>query len=223
MLFFAEFFHLLVEHTNLHYQQNLDGQAGPSRRLPDITFPYMITFIALPLHMGHELRETLNDYWSRLRQLHTPFYGETTTRDRFLHILRFLYFADNSHGPDETEEYDRIRKLRTVFDTLNEAYAKLYNPSEYLAVDEVIVKFKGKVIFSQDIPKETKGCGIKIYKLCDESEYTYDMIAYLGKDSHSATDDMTPTHETVRLLTCSVEGLGHKIFMDNFFLSLKTF
>jgi hypothetical protein len=52
---------------------------------------------------------------------------------------------------------------------LNEAYVKFYNPSQHLAVDEVIVKFKGKVIFRQYIPNEIKRFGIKIYKLCDES------------------------------------------------------
>jgi hypothetical protein len=31
-----------------------------------------------------------------LRQLHIPFYGETMAQDRYLHILHFLYFADNS-------------------------------------------------------------------------------------------------------------------------------
>jgi len=30
---------------------------------------------------------------------------------------------------------------------------------------------------------------------------------------------MTAAHATVRHLTCRVEGLGHKIFMDNFFSS----
>ena len=34
---------------------------------------------------------------------------------------------------------------------------------------------------------------------------------------------MTATHATVRHLTCRVEGLGHKIFMDNFFSSLRLF
>ena len=45
------------------------------------------------------------------------------------------------------------------------------------------------------------------------------MKVYLGRDSHSATDDMTATHAVVRHLTSRVEGLGHKIFMDNFFSS----
>jgi hypothetical protein len=44
MLFFTHIFQLLVEQTNLYYQQHLDRQAGPSRRLPD-----MMTFTALAL------------------------------------------------------------------------------------------------------------------------------------------------------------------------------
>ena len=108
-------------------------------------------------------------------------------------------------------------KIRIVFDTLNQAYPKFYNPLEHLAVDKVIVKFQGRVIFRQYISKKRKHFGIKIYELCDESGYTYDMNVYLGRDSHSAADDMTATHATVRHLTCRVEGLGHKLFMDNFF------
>jgi len=39
MLFFIEIFQLLVEQSNLYYQQHLDRQARPRRRLPDITLP----------------------------------------------------------------------------------------------------------------------------------------------------------------------------------------
>ena len=123
------------------------GQAGPSHRLPDITLLNMMTFIALALQMGDELKDTLHYYWSRFRHLHTPFYGKTMTQDRFLYMLHFLHFADNAQKPDEGKEYDQLWKVRTVFDTLNEAYAKYYNPLEHLAVVKVIVKFKGRVIF----------------------------------------------------------------------------
>ena len=153
LMFFTEIFHLLVEQINVYYQQHLDRQARPICRLPDIMLSDMMTFVALALQMGHELKDTLHDFWLRLRQLHNPFYGKTMARDRFLHILHFLHFADNSQRPDEDEEYDRLWKLRAVFDKLNEAYAKFCNPSEHLAVDEVIVKFKGRVIFRQYIPK----------------------------------------------------------------------
>jgi len=90
-------------------------------------------------------------------------------------------------------------------------------------VDEVIVKYRGRVIFRQYIPKKRKRFGIKIYKLCDEAGYTCAMRVYLGKDSQSATDDMTATHATVRHLTRRVEGLGYKLFLDNFFSSPRLF
>jgi hypothetical protein len=61
----------------------------------------------------------------------------------------FLHFADNSQGPDEGEEYEPLWKQRPVFDKLNDAYTEFYNPSGHLAVDEVTVKFKGRVIFRQ--------------------------------------------------------------------------
>jgi hypothetical protein len=63
-LFFTENFHLLVEQTNVYYQQHLDRQAGPSRHLPDIMLLGMLTFDAL--QMGHALKDKLHDYWSRL-------------------------------------------------------------------------------------------------------------------------------------------------------------
>ena len=193
--------------TNLYYQQRLDRQAGPSRRLPEITLLDIMTFTVLALQMGRIVKDTLHDYWSRLKQMHTPFYGETMTRDRNLHILRFLHFADNSRTSDAGKEYDRLWKIRTIFYTLNQAYTKFYNPLHYLAVDEVIVKFQGRVIFRQYIPKKRKSFGITIYKLCDKSGYTYDMNVYLGRASHFATDDMTATHTTVRHLTSRVQGL----------------
>jgi len=49
------------------------------------------------------------------------------------------------------------------------------------------------------------------------------MRVYLGRDSHSVTDDMNATHATIIHLTSRVEGLGHKIFMDNFFSSPRLF
>jgi hypothetical protein len=38
-------------------------------------------------------------------------------------------------------------EIRTVFYTLNQAYPTFYNPLEYLAVDEVTLKFQDSVIF----------------------------------------------------------------------------
>jgi len=58
-----------------------------------------------------------------------------------------------------------------------------------------------------------------MYKLCDSSSYSYDMDVYLGKDRQRAPQYRTATHATVTNLTRRVEGVGHKLYMDNFFSS----
>jgi len=75
----------MVEQTNIYYQQHLDGQAGPSRHLPDIMLPDMLTFVALALQTGHALKDTLHDYWSRLRQLRTVLWRDYDMRQIFTH------------------------------------------------------------------------------------------------------------------------------------------
>ena len=77
--------------------------------------------------------------------------------DRFFHILRFLHFENNDNPPNHDDpHYDRLWKIRNIFDTLNNKFYELYNPTEHLAADEVIVLFKGRVIFRQYIPKKHK-------------------------------------------------------------------
>jgi L-cysteine desulfidase len=87
------------------------------------------------------------------------------------------------------------------------------NPTEHLAVLEVIVLYKRKVIFQQYIPKKHKRFGIQIYKLCDSLVYIYDMSVYSGRQRATAKI----THWTVLQVIQRVEGLGHKVFMNNYF------
>ncbi|KAG8223670.1 hypothetical protein J437_LFUL001778 [Ladona fulva] len=184
---------LLVDKTNRYYQQYLEKfDEGPSPK-PDVTMTEMYLFLAIILQMGHDVRDSLRDYWSTLHQFNTPFYSSTIRHDRFLHILRLLHFSDNSKEPnkddedydrlwkiralfdmlndsfakfyfpsehlgvdEDDEDYDRLWKIRALFDMLNDSFAKFYFPSEHLGVDEVIVLFKGRVVFRQYIPKKHK-------------------------------------------------------------------
>jgi hypothetical protein len=156
----------MVVETNRYYHDHLDRlHEGPSS-LPDVNEAEMLVFLALTIQMGQCIRDKLTDYWSRAENFHTTFYTNAMKQDRFLHILHFLHFADNNNEPDMTDvNSDRLWKMRNLFDIQKEKFLKFYSPSEYLAVYEVIVKFKGHVNFQQYIPKKHKCFGIKIVKL----------------------------------------------------------
>jgi len=131
----------------------------------------MFAFLALTLQMGHTVQGRLEDYWTKMEQLRTPFYGRTIARARYYHILCFLHFTDNNrNGVDRTD--DRLWKIRDLFEIIRTNFSKFYNTSEHLAVDEVIAKFKGRIVFKQYIPKKRKGFGIKMFKLCNSTGYT---------------------------------------------------
>jgi hypothetical protein len=220
MLYFVSVIDLLVTETNRYSHQYLDRQDKTPTPLPDIMNSEMFLFLAITVQMGHDIHDRLRDCWTRTEQFFALFYPNTMTRDHFLHILCYLHFTDNDKEIDHNDvNYDRLWKIREIFNILNVAYSKFYNPSKHLVIDEVIVLFKRRVVFKHYIPKKYKQFGIKIFKLCDATGYTYDMEVYLGKDRQRARTDMTATPAMVKQLTRRVKGHGHKLYMDNYFSS----
>jgi hypothetical protein len=106
---------------------------------------------------------------------------------------------------------------------MSKKICEIYSPTEYLALDGVIVLYKESLIVRQYIPKKPKIFGIKTYKRCDSLGYTYDTSVHLGKQRQHAPAEITATHGTVLQVIRRVEGLGHKVFMDNYFTSPTLF
>jgi len=110
LLLFAEIITLLVVETNRYYRQfleNSDDGHSPER---EVTEAEMFAFLALTLQMGHTVQGRLEDYWMKMEQLRSPFYGQMMARARYYHILCFLLFTDNNrNGVDKTD--DRLWKI----------------------------------------------------------------------------------------------------------------
>ena len=114
----------------------------------------MFGFLALTLQMGHTVHGRLEDYWMKTEQLCCPFCGQTMVHARYYNILGFLHFYISRNGVDRTD--DRLWKIRDLLGSIRTNFSTFYNPSEHLAVEEVIVKFKGRVVFRQYSPKKTQ-------------------------------------------------------------------
>jgi CRISPR/Cas system endoribonuclease Cas6 (RAMP superfamily) len=119
-------------------------------------------FLPIIVQMGHDQRDKLKDYWSRQEHFFMALYGNTLNWDRFFLILWYIHFSDNKNRPNAVDKnYDRLCKIRTIFEKLNDAYAKYYILAKNLAVIEVIVLFIGRVVFKQNVLKKRKWFGIK--------------------------------------------------------------
>jgi hypothetical protein len=68
---------------------------------------------------------------------------------------------------------DKLWRIITIFDKLNGEYATHYSPTEHLAVDEITLLFKDRVVFKQNIANKHKRLGIKVYQQCDSKGYSF--------------------------------------------------
>jgi hypothetical protein len=106
---------------------------------------------------------------------------------------------NNRSGVARTD--NRLWKIQDLFEIIRVNFSKFYNSSEHLAVDKVIVKFKGRVVCKQFIPppkKKRKHFSTKMFiKLRDSTGFTYDMNVYPSKHKERAAQHLTATHATL--------------------------
>jgi hypothetical protein len=93
----------------------------------------------------------------------------------FFHILWFLHSENNDVPNMSRDDYDRLWKLRRGFEYFNAIFAEVCYLTEHLVMEEIIIKYKGKAVFCQFIPKERKRFSMKLCKLCDLLKYSYDI------------------------------------------------
>jgi hypothetical protein len=72
----------------------------------------------------------------------------------------FAFHRQNTPTQDR-ENPGRLWKIRQIFYVLYSEFSELYHPTELMAVGEVIMKFKWKVIFQHTSPKKHEVFGIK--------------------------------------------------------------
>ena len=65
--------------------------------------------------------------------------------NRFGWLLSHMDLNDNSVQPkSESHDYDKLYKVRPLIKTLSQTFLKCYSPSKYQAIDECMIKFKGR-------------------------------------------------------------------------------
>ena len=114
LLFFTEMITLLVVETYRYYHQFLDNTDDGLSPQREVTEAEMFSFLALTLQMGHTFQDRLEDYSTKMEQLHTTFYGQTMACARYCHILRFLHFTDNNRNGVDTIDDRLWKKTRLI-------------------------------------------------------------------------------------------------------------
>lgn len=166
--------------------------------------------------MGLVRLGSLDSYWSTQRIYNMKIPQSIMSRNRFQLLLKMLHFANN----ETIQQGDRLGKIQPLIDMLQRKFKSLYYPNEDIVIDETLIPWRGRLVFRQYIPNKTHRYGIKLFKLCSTSGYTWALKVYAGKSA-------TGVHEIglakkVCLSLC--QGLlyeGRTLYVDNFYTTYE--
>ena len=136
------------------------------------------------------------------------------SRDRFLLLLRFWHFED------ETNPESRLQKISPLIDHLNNTMSIIYCPDENLSLVESMVLWRDRLIFRQYIKNKRHKYGVKLYELCESTGIIlrtsiYSSVSY--PDSH----DLGQTGAIAMSLLTDFTGREYTVYIDNYYNSVR--
>lgn len=218
-LFLALFTSVLMQ--EIVFQTNLySTQEG--KQFTPLTLEELYRFLAINLLMGIKRMPSYRDYWSSFEDLHDNYISKQMSVKRFSWILSHLHLNDNSMKPKYGEKnYDKLFKVRPFLSTLGETFLSAIKPGQNQAIDESMIKFKGRSSIKQYMPKKPIKRGYKVWMRCEESGYASQFEIYTGKVDKIVQKNLGES--VVMSLSKPLFGRNHRLFMDNFFTSYNLF
>ena len=215
----------LVEQTNLYARQQKEKRMQPNSRRPltpnsrlqkwvDTNEAELKKFLGIILWMGLNKRGRMEEYWSTDPLFVAPITskGNTLSRNRFQLLLNCFHFADN----ELVEESNRLAKIQPLIDLLTRNFQEIYVPGENFVIDETLIPWRGRLIFRQYIPNKTHRYGIKLFKLCSEKGYTYNLSVYSGQRVLGERD-VGLAEQVCEQLSTNLLNEGRTLYVDNFY------
>ena len=135
-----------------------------------LTRAHYDAYIATVAAMGLVRLPNIYAYWSTNGdRFLVPFVRRTLTRDMFMMIRHYLHFADarkkvmrGDRSKPAPPGYDPIYNFRPVMDSFNAAWSSLATLSEYLTIDEKMIKLAMHIGLSRRQPNKPIRDGLQV-------------------------------------------------------------
>jgi hypothetical protein len=183
----------------------------------------MWAFIAILLIMSLVRMNKLRDYWSKNPILGHDLIKQIMPRNRFLKILQYFHISERENElPKDHSDYNIFQKLEPLASNLKKIFRDNFHPYKEMAVDEALIKYKGRLGIVQYMPLKPAKRGIKIWMLCTSYlVYVYDFNIYGGKKDAVQRSNNGLGYDVVMNLIQSLEAKYHTLYFDRFFTSTK--
>lgn len=205
---------MMVTETNRYANQCKAKQNAPKARIHnwlDTNIEEMKIFIGILIWMGLVQYTSIELYWSK-KSIYQNVIKSVMSRNRFQILVKMWHFNNN-----EIVTPDRLQKISPLIDMLVQNFQRYNTPNEMICIDETLVPFRGRLSFRQFIKNKRHKFGIKLYKLCVEKGYTYNLKVYCGNDK---VNEQSSSESVVMSLAENLLDKGRTIYTDNYYTSI---
>ncbi|KAK3743361.1 hypothetical protein RRG08_061297 [Elysia crispata] len=191
------------------------------RKWPEngISIDHLKKFLGLPINMGLNPKNRLNDFWTIRKSQFQPYFGSLMPMNIFELMGRMLHINDKQSEVERGQPgFDPW-----VLDAVNNNSKEYYIPSENIYVDESMIGMKNRVANIQFMPnKRHARFGIKKFELGNSNGFILHITLYAGKN-FDVRHEENLTFAVVQLLLQEARLLqkGYHVFTDNFYTKPK--
>ncbi len=217
---------MLARNTNLNAAQKsppgppypVHQYATSDKRWTPTCPAEMKAFVAINILMGIKQEPEYTDYWSEDSLLNDPYISSLLSRSRYEKLCQYLH-CSNVNIPAEN---DRLNKVRNLITTLQGNFKSQFTPGCCLSVDEAMIKYNGRLVRKQYMPRKPTKWGIKLWFLCDaKTGYCLNFEVYTGRGNNPhVVQGFGLGYTVVMNLMRNFLLSNHHVYADNFFSSI---
>jgi hypothetical protein len=161
--------------------------------------------------MGIVELPSLHMYWEEgWRQQYVV---EAFSRDRFTQLLRYFHIAEPTPAG---VRYTVVQKIKPLYDHCLSIFPDYFTPPRELALDETMVRFKGRSPWKTVIRGKPIPIGYKLYTVASHG-YLLTFDIFRGKGGYAVQQGAI--HHTVVKLVTRWSGSNRILFLDNLYTS----
>ena len=178
-------------------------------------------FLAAVINMGIMKLPDVEAYWKTSWVSEIPFFRKLIPRNRFQEIFWLLHVSQ----PDPSLPAKKIDKVKQLLELLLPKFREHYYPSKNLAIDETMIKFRGRFGAKQYCPMKPVKWGIKTFTVADAANgYLLDTLVYTGAETLADADPSfqtlpQPAQIVMHLMRHYLES-NHHLYTDRYYSSI---
>ena len=191
------------------------GMQHKAAKVNEDTFLCSVGVILLS---GYNRLPSRRMYWEQSPDTYSQIVSKNIRRDELEDVLYCTHFIDNGAVD---QNVDRMKKVRPLFDILNQQADKYLPKMEHLSVDEIVIPYFGHHPDKQFLRAKPHRFGYKVWAICDSQGFIRWVEPYCGRHTQIEDYGMGQGPNVVAgLVVKGVIDPGSLIYFDNLFTSI---